>query len=50
VPDSSPDSGADAREPAGSAAMTTPAHASDGRWARHASTFVRPDLGDPVDT
>jgi len=37
-------------KPAGSAAMTTPAHAWDGRWARHASTFVHPDLGDPVDT
>ena len=24
--------------------MTAPAHAPDGRWARHASTFVRPEL------
>ena len=51
LPSSSPNSGADAYGPVDSVGVTTPAHASDGRWpmadgrdAPHA-TFVRPDLG-----
>jgi len=47
LPSSSPNSGADALKSVDSVDVTTPAHASDGRWARHVSRYLpapRPGL------